>query len=351
MNITEIITHSDFCNLNQADIDSIKKELDITIPKDIDCISYLYEIRSTIYKNNTCKDIVLNKCLAGITTVKWYGFNIQDKDEENAILEAIEDMDSFNSVRTIDINKLTGPSECTCIKKDEGVYLTRTLIPLSSKRVSNGNTYTKVPNIRNVVSIVDINNKYIEVRASSKDADKVVRHLASRLKLKNIYGIRVLGRYSNQIEQFKNSLLNAKFIDTTSVPDAEITLTKEESSLLASVLIALDEYFINKDIDKFNTQLKEIEIDTEGIPFTQLFLAGMSKIGMSIRPDIEEDLCCQSLYTILKKYLTNHTGYITFSNIEKGSNITIQVGIKTNSITFRSSSTEGTIEYIRSKIL
>lgn len=197
--------------------------------------------------------------------------------------------------------------------------------------------------------------KYIEVRSDSVSARKIVNNIISPLLEKEISEVSVLRRYNDSLESFRDSLNNGKFIDVTSKPDLDIMLTKENNELLVNTLKALDEYFINKDIENLKTELLEVELGTEDIPFTQLFLAGLSQIGMGTRVDIEEDLTDQSLYGILKSYMTNQRGFISFTlENESGfkNSYTIQVGIKTtNSISFRSSATEEAIRYIRNKIL
>ncbi len=72
---------------------------------------------------------------------------------------------------------------------------------------------------------------------------------------------------------------------------------------------------------------------------------------MKIRNDSEKDMSNQSLYTVLKDNFIEDTSYIKFKNIPNGPEYTMRVGIKTNSIVFKSSVTEEVIEYIRGKIL
>ena len=72
---------------------------------------------------------------------------------------------------------------------------------------------------------------------------------------------------------------------------------------------------------------------------------------MKIRNDSQRDVSKQSLYKILQDNLIEDSSYIRFSIVPNGAQYTMQVGMKTNSIVFRSSVTEEVINYIRNKII
>ena len=73
----------------------------------------------------------------------------------------------------------------------------------------------------------------------------------------------------------------------------------------------------------------------------------MSTIGMGTREDIQEDLSNQPLNSLLKEYMNNQSGFINFILEYDNKSYTIQVGVTTNSINFRTYSTEECIGYIR----
>lgn len=354
MDIKDIIVPADFLNLTKDDIDRIATEMDLEITED-DPKRYLYEIKDILFTSEKTKLIIKNKIFAGKTSVKWYKINFNGKNDINEIALRLESKESYyNSFNNPNTSELDNPKIYSCIKVDENIYIMRVLIPSGTKTINDGFRLKRVASVRNVVLIINLRSKYIEVRANSIDAKKIIDCICRPLINENITEVDVLGKYGGNIEDFRNSLDNGRFFDVTSIPDLNIVITGEQNELLVSVLEALDEYFINKDIEKLKSELLNIDLGTEEIPFTQLFLAGLSQIGLAIRKDIEEDLSNQSLYGVLKSYMTNQKGFLKFTLIneeETECDYTIQVGMNTNSISFRSSSTEQAIKYIRKKIL
>ncbi|MBZ9635568.1 hypothetical protein [Clostridium sp. FP1] len=352
MNTKDILTYSDFFNLTKNELDKIGKECDIILTEDIVKQDYYYQIRNILFSNNVTEKLILNRVLAGRTSIKWFKFKIKDEVEKQKIINKLQSEENcYDDILEIDTNNLRTVRRYTCIKTDEERYLMRVYVPAGTKTVNDGRSIKKFTTVNNIVIIIDIGRNFIEVRSNSKDAKKIADIVCEKLGIEMYDGARILNKYHNSIEELRDSLFNGKFIDTTSVPDENIALTKNDSEALANVLMALDEYFINKDMLALSDQLSTLNIDSDGVPFTQLFLAGMSKIGMTVRPDAEEDLSFQSLYAVLKSYITNHKGFITFSTPEDGLTHTIQIGITTNSISFTSSVTEDVINYIREKIL
>lgn len=351
MIVRDIIEKADFLNFTKNDAEEIISILEIDIPKDIDKRMYMSEIIKVVYENEQTKKILENKIFAGQTSTKWYKIYISE-DEKLEVKRKIEsDTNFYNTIFPVDTSQINQPMKYTCVKNGQDKYMMRIMVPTGTRNVNNGRTVEKVVNIKNVVVNIDLENKYIEVRSNSKDSKKIIDTIFIPLFSKNIEPINVLSQYSDSIESFKDSLKNGKFIDVTSVPDLNIDLSKKQNELLVSLLKALDDYFTSKDINKFNEELESCDIEIGSIPFTQLFLAGLSQIGMATRIDLDEDLCTQSLYSMLKNYMTNQKGFITFTLPEDGNVYTIQVGLTTNSVSFRSSATEEAIEYIRRKIL
>ncbi|KPU45798.1 hypothetical protein OXPF_05870 [Oxobacter pfennigii] len=352
MEIKDIVVMLDFSNLTRDDIDKIYEDMEINPEENIDKIEYLYEMKDLLFASDTVRDYIKNKVFAGRKSVKWYKFKADTQDEVDRIKQSLEsDTNYFNRVYKADTSTLTSPEKYTCINNGENKYIMRIMLPTGTKTITNGVGINKFKTINNVVVIVDLTEKFIEVRASNKDAKRIIGYLSGTLSLENVIEVDTLSRYNGSIERFKDSLLNGRFTETLCAPDLDIVLTKDKSELLANVLGILDEYFIDKDLEKVSQQLSEIDLDTEGAPFTQLLLAGMSKIGIGIRDDIDGDLSSQSLYNAFKMFVTEHKGYINFSLVEDGPVYTIQVGIVTKSISFRSSVTEDVIEYIRGKLL
>lgn len=355
MEIKDIVFPADFLNLTREDTDKIVNEMDLHVDESVDIKVHLYDLKNQLFLDDDIALHVQNKVFAGKTSVKWYTFELEDVEKTNIISKIESESNYYNVVFPINPAKITEPMKYTCIKIGNNTYMMRIMNPSRSRTINVGTEISKVRSVNNITVIINLNNRYIEVRSDSASARKIINNIMTPLIEKEITEVSILEKYDDSLEAFRDSLNNGKFIDVTSKPDLDIMLTKEKNELLVSTLRALDEYFINKDIESLKTELLEVELGTEEIPFTQLFLAGLSQIGMGTRVDIEEDLTDQSLYGILKSYMTNQKGFIKFT-MDDGSGIrnsyTIQVGIKTtNSISFRSSATEEAIEYIRNKIL
>ncbi len=355
MEIRDIVFPADFLNLTKEDTDKIINEMELNIDEDTDVKIHLYNIKNQLFIDSSVSSLIKDKIFAGKTSVKWYKFEFSEE-EKAGIIERIESESNFyNVVLPIDTAQINLPVKYTCIKIGDNKYMMRIMNPTGSRTINTGKEISKIKSVNNITVIIDIDRKYIEVRSDNVSARKIINNIIAPLIGKEIIEVSILKDYNDCLETFRNSLNNGKFVDVTSKPDLDIILTRAQNERLVNTLKALDEYFINKDIEGLKTELLEVELGTEEIPFTQLFLAGLSQIGMATRIDIDEDLTDQSLYGILKSYMTNQRGFINFTlNDELGipHYYTIQVGIKTtNSISFKSSATEQSIQYIRSKIL
>lgn len=353
LSLQDVVCKSDFRNLIKDDIDRIKKELGIVTTKEIDDYNHLFDIKGTIFENSTCKRLIESKVFAGRTSIKWYKLNQTSEESKQNLIKALESEENFfNRINNISSNDVINMVKYTCIKKNDGVYMIRILIPTGYRTIATGLDTIKHRNIRNVVAYIDIEHNYLEVRAGCKEAEKVARYLLGSLGVVDYSEYKVFGNFSSSIENFKDSLYGGRFIDMSSIPDQNIELTDNQSEMLADTLGILDEYFISQDLDKFIQDIQDKVFDTNGTPFTQLLLGGMASIGMVVRKDQRQDLSSQSLYKCLRQFITTHAGYIEFEYPLASSNMyTILIGISTNNITFRSSVNEETIEYIRRKVI
>lgn len=350
MKINEIITYSDFANLTKEDIETIVSELDIDTNNVDDIKSYLYNIRETIFEDDKLNEMILNRVFAGRTSLKWYKFK-QSEEEIPELIKRIESKNNlFNCKSNIDSELIKDITQYTCIKLEKNKYIIRLYVPTGSKSIDNGVKLKKIKTISNTTAILDIENRILEIRSSSKFSDKIAKLIMNNLKLVYTGGTMVLDKYGKRIEKLRDSLNNGKFIDTTSIPDENIELTHEENKLVVETLEALDKYFNDNDAKELIMKLDKMK--TDGIPFTQLLLAGMSKIGMAVKQDDNDDLSKKSLYNLFKGYMTDYSGYITFTLPGDDKNKhTIQVGVTTNTISFRSNITEEVIDYVRNKIV
>ncbi|MDU7948679.1 MAG: hypothetical protein E7J31_09585 [Clostridium sp.] len=350
MKINEIITYSDFKNLTKEDIDNIVSKLGIDISDKKDIRYYLYSIKNMIFENSELNTLVLERVFAGRTSLKWYRLNLPEEKIPELINKIESDENFFNCKADIASDSVTDITQYTCIKLEENKYIIRLYVPTGTKTVDNGVSLSKIKTISNTTAILDVKNNLLEVRSNSKFSDKIARLIMNNLKLTYNGGRLVLGKYRNSIELLRDALNNGKFIDTTSIPDENIELSFEENKLVVETLEALDRYFYDNNESELINKLSKMK--TDGIPFTQLLLSGMSKIGMAVQQNDNDDLSKKSLYNLFKSYMTDYSGYITFTLPGDDLNrYTIQVGVTTNTISFRSSATEEVIDYIKSKIV
>lgn len=352
----DIVVYNDLKNLTNDDLEKLVAQANIEVNDEIDLRSYCYEMKNILYNDEITKSIIENKVFAGILSIKWYKIKFHDEENKEEVKRNLEsEKVGFNTILNIDTQNLETSKIYTTINIGPGEYMMRVFVPSGYKTISNGYNTEKRRNINNVIAIIDINRLFLEIRTNFKDANKIKNVICAILKIDEVQEIDVLYKYNNDIEKFKDALFKGRFTETASIPDGNITLTREENEVLVNVLNSLDNYFINKDINSLCEELENIDIDmhTNDIPFTQLFLAGLAKIGISIvEDDTDKDLSNQSLYSILKPYIIHSMGYINFSIPEEPeTKYTIQVGISTKSISFRSSVTEKVIDYIRDKII
>lgn len=144
----------------------------------------------------------------------------------------------------------------------------------------------------------------------------------------------LLAPFGNNVENFADAL-NGKLIDATSKPELLLeNFTEEQAQAVVDILIALENYFEEDDIEQLQTCLQDANIKFGAhiatVPFRALILTGMEKVGMgSLR-----ELRGMPLYDCFKPFLQHQGGYITFPFTHAGIQraYTIRVGLTTNSI-------------------
>jgi hypothetical protein len=157
LEIKDIIYKYDFTNLISDDIEKIIKDLNLNIPKEIDKLDYLYQIKSLIFESQISKKIVTNKIFAGITSVKWYRLDIKDDKDMFRIKSNIESPANFyNDIYEIDSRSLENIRKYTCIKIRDNTYLMRLMVPAGVKTINDGKQIQKIKNVKNVVTIINL---------------------------------------------------------------------------------------------------------------------------------------------------------------------------------------------------
>ncbi|EOU1683141.1 MAG: hypothetical protein E7J22_00870 [Clostridium perfringens] len=348
--LNKLYTQADFLNLTSDDISQLKIMLDLDVPEEVDDYEYLYDNIHIIEGNYDANKIISEKLLAGQVSVKWFKFEYDNDFSKDILKSRLESIELGYNVEVRERLRLNIKNDIVSIIKNDNVYTIKMFISDGYKRVSNGIESRKQLMVKSIIVNIDIKNCWIEIRANEEKCKKINKILMSRLGFNKIDGIRILNKYNN-INEFKNSLINGFYLKYKAIPCEEIELTEEDGISIATIIKAIDEYFNDKDTAKLIDSLEKLEYDTEGLSLNSILLAGIDNVGMKIRNDSERDVSKQSLYTLLKDNLIEDSSYIRFSIVPNGTSYTMQVGIKSNSIVFRSSVTEEVISYIRDKVL
>uniref|UniRef100_UPI0039E9C939 hypothetical protein n=1 Tax=Clostridium perfringens TaxID=1502 RepID=UPI0039E9C939 len=348
--LNKLYTQADFLNLTSDDISQLKTMLDLDVPEEVDDYEYLYENMNIIEENFDANKIISEKLLAGQVSVKWFKFEYDNEFTKDILKERLESVDLGYNVEVRNRLELDIKNDIVSIISNNNIYTIKIFISDGYKRVSNGVESRKEPIVKSVIVNIDIENNWIEIRANEEKCKKISKILESKLGFNKIDGIRILNKYNN-INEFKNSLINGFYLKYKAIPCEEIELTEEDGISIATIVKAIDEYFNDKDTSKLIDTLEELEYDTEGLSLNSILLAGIDNVGMKMRNDSERDVSEQSLYTLLKDNFIEDSSYIRFSIVPNSIQYTMQVGINSNSIVFRSSVTEEVISYIRDKIL
>lgn len=349
--INNLYTQADFLNLTRDDVDKIKQVLDLEIPDEIDDYEYLYENINILEDNHEAEEIISQKLLAGQISVKWFSFKYSDIFTKEILKQRIENKDLGYDVNISERLCLNIEDDIVSVVKNNDIYTIKIFISDGYTRITNGIQSKKERKIKSIIVNIDIENCWIEIRANQEKCRKVVTILEAKLGLGSISEVRILKNYNNRINDFKDSLNNGFYLKYKAIPSEEIDFTAEDGVALATIVRAIDEYFEDKDDKKLISTLKRMDYDTDGLSLSSILLAGIDSVGVKIRNDSEKDASEQSLYTILKDNLIEDSSYIRFEEVEGGQKYTMQVGMTSNSIVFRSSVTEKVILYIRNKIL
>lgn len=348
--LNRLYTQADFLNLTSEDINKIKEMLDIEVPDEIDDYEYLYQNINIIEENCEANKIVSEKILAGQISVKWFKYRYYDEFTKEDLISRLESEELGYNTDIEDRILLNIENNIFSIVKNENIYTLKVFISDGYKRINNGIESRREAVVKSVIINIDIDNCWIEIRANEERCKKINRILEASLGIPNIQEISVLNNYNN-INELKDSLVNGFYLKYKAIPSEEIELTEDDGVAIATIIKSIDEYFNDKNRKKLLDSLEKLDYDTEGLSLSSILLAGIDNVGMKIRNNSERDVSKQSLYTILKDDLIEDSSYIRFSIVPNGVQYTMQVGMKTNSIVFRSSVTEDVINYIRNKII
>lgn len=349
LELKDILLKRDFKNL-KGSLDTIN----IILESNYKNVDELYENKDELYGNEDVYNILKNSVFAGRISIKYWTINGLNNTEDEEVQDVIESWDFYNKniLDSLDIECIDTPTPYTCIKLENRVYLMRLIVPSGNKKYDNGVEDRKSMQHKNVVTIIDLNKGYLEVRAESKISKSVMEKLKYNLGISGISNIAILRHFNNSIETFKDSFENAKFINIKSIPTFDSDLTQDEIDTLVDTLEVLDEFFITKDYDSLVKNLNKLEIEANEIGFIPLLLAGLSNIGISTKHTDVNDITNQPMYKLIEPYLNHQKGHLFITEADSGNTYSLQIGMKTNSIVYKKDITNETfIKVVRDKLL
>ncbi|MEN6325766.1 MAG: hypothetical protein ABFD18_06130 [Syntrophomonas sp.] len=337
----------------------------LEIPEDAspyDLADIIYdEFLSSKEKMGIIYDSLHNVVYAGRRAITW--FSLPDEIELINLPEAFEQRfgikpyDSIIKRNPQSIGKSALViGACSCGNKNR--HLIRFLVGSGATRLPYGGSYNTHPISTLVSTIIDFDEKFIEIRSDPKYNARILREYSILLGLndkKMIGPIKPIEPYGNRVEELAKKLDGSVF-KTDSRPDIILKqqLSEEQVAATASILVAIDEYFEQQDINLLSERLT-IGKNTLGsladLPFSLALLSGLERVGISVNE--VDDIKYQPLLVALKPYLESLGGFIRFPVNENGieSYHTIRVGLTTKSVSFRTYASEFAIDKVRKVIL
>lgn len=315
-------------------------------------------VQSNRKKQNSTISKAHNKLLAGRIGVSW--FELEDKDSLKGLKAKIIKESSFNPFEKIqlpNINEITTEPVLFAAAQGEkeSQYFLRYAYRNGVRKHTDFTEVTLVPRSDVATIYVDEEIGLIEVRAGSKNAQKVASSLAQLVKQQiTLEQKKILAPFGNKVGLIADRL-KGEMIDTTSIPELIFeNFEAEHTTAIIEILNALNSFFDEDDESELISSLRGASAVFEDhlltVPFTALILNGMERVGMRTT---DGDLRNQPLYVNLAPHLQNQGGFIKFNypigGVEKS--FTIRVGKTTNSVAFTTPATEEVINYVRDMII
>ncbi|MGL5754963.1 MAG: hypothetical protein ACRCYC_06515 [Paraclostridium sp.] len=330
----------DFNNLTNADLKKLEKEMEELKEFTGDKREWISNNIELLQDNQIANNIISEKVLAGQTTIKLFKIKLINSNEET-IKNLESNIFNFNKISIDDSDEST--SIYSTLKIKENTYLIRLRCYLGVKKY-RGAEFTDT---RFIDVVYHIDKNIVEVRSDYKMALKIIKFLEVNLHFTS-EEIKILSKHKD-IELFAKSI-NGTFKKISSNTAVDISeLTKEDSVALGELVVALDNYLIDKDEITFLENIKSISFANDNLTFTYAFLAGCKQIGISVSNDNDMDVLNQGVYKVFNKYLSSDNGYIL---IKKGNEeYTIKVSTKSNTVRFVSSVSEDIISLVIDNII
>ena len=295
-----------------------------------------------------------NKLLAGRTSISWFKCDNLEKLVE--FLEQYEEGNPFESKIPYDPERLnTTPRLRSASRIDENSYFLRFIYKDGTRRIM-GEDIEILPTTNTATVYIDEVKGIIEIRANPNQAQKIAEVIAGYLKqslsLNKEDFIKPFGYDLEKLAEEIDGVLS----ESRASPEMWMdSLHVSENESIVEILGAIDSYFENKEIDKLQDKLDSaltvLGEEVTEMPFIAIVLAGMGNVGLKVDTN---DLRDTAFYQLLKPYVQTYGGNIKFDVNVDGvlKNYTIQVGVESKSIYFRTNTTtEEVIKHVRDRIV
>lgn len=341
MNYINVLREDDFLKLTTHDIKQLEKTIEMLKEVKSDKKEWLFKNIKLLENNEDAKNIISNKILAGRTTIKL--FRIKLIYNKKTILERLQS-DKCNFLKN-SISESERISIYSTIKINENKYIIRV-------RYDNGirkHLGKEFEDIKFIDAVYYVDKNIVEVRGDTLKSSKIIKFLGVELQF-TYDEVKILQKHKD-IEAFAKSI-DGNFKKLSSNTAIDISELKEEDLIsLGELVIALDNYLLDKDEVTFLDKVKSSNFINGNLTFTQAFLAGCKQLRITVSNDDDGDVLNQGLYKVLSKYLNNDNGYITLKSDDKKQEYTIRVSTKSNTIQFVSSVDEKIISKIIDNIV
>jgi len=353
---------NDVSKLPKIDLEAICADLDISPVGSAEELTN--NIWNKLEKNQEKKISILDgyrqKLLSGRTSVSW--FKVTSGATLKGAKQKIIEKAKFNPFQVAQIpSPETLTSTPVLVNASQGFsedeYFLRFMFKTGNARNFYADKVTTTPKNKIVTVFVDEKNGFVEIRTDFHTVGKVAIALGRLIEQEiNLEKVNIAKKFGNKVEAIAQAL-SGNVVGASSKPLEQCSeeLAEEESKVLVSILQIVDAFLSSEiEADVFSEKMVEIRdnnIDLlEGTKFIALILSGLGKVGLDASKHTLKD---SPLYEMLKPFVINQEGNISFSVIEEGisNEYLIRVGFTTNSVVFVTASTEKTIKFVRDVLL
>lgn len=355
LEIADLITFPDLAKLPKNDLK------DMCTNMSLESSGSTFELARSVWsevKSNNAKRIkaftpYYNKLLAGRTSISWFECDDLTGLSEEINKNEINPFQSKVPFKTEDLTTI--PILRSAAKITDTKYYLRFIYKDGTRRIVNEDVEV-LPTTNTATAYIDEDLGLIEIRENPNDAQKIAEVIAGyirqQLSLNKTDFIKPYGYHIDKIAD----ILNGELYESKASPETWMdTFNESENEAIIDILRALDNYFEKRDIDNLQEKLDNAATvlgeELLASPFIAIILAGMGNVGLKVN---EHDLRNTAMYQLLQPYLQPSGGYIRFNVEEDGveKTYTIQVGVESKSIYFRSNATtEIVLKNVRDRIL